>query len=227
MYPPNSTATAFWEYPSQQMFFNAMKRKGWQPQEVDMPAVVGIHNAVNERSGSLSLLWFLCCIDIAFCTNRGAAAIPAAGAGTRSYDGSSCIATAARAAPCCSAFRATRRRYRPRRAFSTGWATLFRLIGTTGWYRCDRVFFFFFFLKVDSAIPLLHGGLLLLALFLWQIDRCGREVRYVIDFYTATPPPGQAAAMFVDVRPALDSLGAAWDRVHMQARWVWSGEWAK
>ncbi len=34
-----------WVYPSEQMFYNAMKRKGWQPSEDDMAAVVAIHNA--------------------------------------------------------------------------------------------------------------------------------------------------------------------------------------
>lgn len=38
-----------WVYPSEQMFYNAMARKGWSPSEDDMPAVVAIHNAVNER----------------------------------------------------------------------------------------------------------------------------------------------------------------------------------
>ena len=46
-----------WMYPSQQMFFNAMKRKGWDPQEQDMPSVVAIHNAVNERAWGQVLEW--------------------------------------------------------------------------------------------------------------------------------------------------------------------------
>ena len=39
-------------YPSEQMFYNAMKRKGWKPSEGDMKTVVSIHNAVNERAWS-------------------------------------------------------------------------------------------------------------------------------------------------------------------------------
>ncbi len=38
-----------WEYPSPQMFYNAMLRKGWTPSERDMDTVVTIHNSVNER----------------------------------------------------------------------------------------------------------------------------------------------------------------------------------
>lgn len=39
-----------WQYPSEQMFFNAMKRKGWDAKEEDMHSVVSIHNSVNERA---------------------------------------------------------------------------------------------------------------------------------------------------------------------------------
>ncbi|KAL0200433.1 hypothetical protein M9458_003620, partial [Cirrhinus mrigala] len=44
----------------------------------------------------------------------------------------------------------------------------------------------------------------------WIIDRCGKEVRYVIDYYDG----GQVAKhTILDVRPAFDSLGAVWDRM--------------
>ena len=59
----------------------------------------------------------------------------------------------------------------------------------------------------------------------WIVDRCGREVRYVIDFYSGSPQPGAAVGMFLDVRPALDSFEALWDRIRLQAGWVWSGRW--
>ena len=41
-----------WMYPSEQMFYNAMRRKGWSPSEQDMQSVVAIHNGVNERAWS-------------------------------------------------------------------------------------------------------------------------------------------------------------------------------
>ena len=62
----------------------------------------------------------------------------------------------------------------------------------------------------------------------WIVDRCGREVRYVIDFYSGAPNAGSptaAVAMFLDVRPALDSFEAVWDRIRLQFSWVWSGRW--
>ncbi|OCL02595.1 cytochrome c1 heme lyase [Glonium stellatum] len=39
-----------WIYPSEQMFFNAMKRKNYNPDQTDMQTIVPIHNAVNEQA---------------------------------------------------------------------------------------------------------------------------------------------------------------------------------
>jgi len=62
----------------------------------------------------------------------------------------------------------------------------------------------------------------------WIVDRCGTEVRYVIDFYNAVAYGGSApVAMHLDVRPALDSPGAVWDRLAVQSSWMLSGEWMK
>jgi cytochrome c heme-lyase len=54
----------------------------------------------------------------------------------------------------------------------------------------------------------------------WDIDRCGVQVRYVIDYYTDQPAPGKVAGLYLDLRPALDSPTAAWDRLRkmMQGR---------
>lgn len=43
-------ATGNWVYPSEKMFFDAMKRKGHDTRAADMRTVVPIHNAVNERA---------------------------------------------------------------------------------------------------------------------------------------------------------------------------------
>lgn len=47
-------STEFWVYPSQQMFWNAMLRKGWRwkdedIKEKDMDDIIKIHNANNEQ----------------------------------------------------------------------------------------------------------------------------------------------------------------------------------
>ncbi|KAI9176170.1 holocytochrome c synthase [Blastocladiella emersonii ATCC 22665] len=50
----------------------------------------------------------------------------------------------------------------------------------------------------------------------WFVDRCGREVRYVIDYY-AGPDEGDQPVFFLDVRPAIDSPSAAFDRMRAAA----------
>uniref|UniRef100_A0A8C2I3A4 Holocytochrome c-type synthase n=1 Tax=Cyprinus carpio TaxID=7962 RepID=A0A8C2I3A4_CYPCA len=52
----------------------------------------------------------------------------------------------------------------------------------------------------------------------WIIDRCGKEVRYVIDYYDE----GQMAKhTILDLHPAFDSLEAVWDRMKV-AWWRWT-----
>ena len=46
-----------WIYPSEQMFFDAMRRKQYHPQTQDMKTVVPIHNAVNERAWKEIQAW--------------------------------------------------------------------------------------------------------------------------------------------------------------------------
>lgn len=58
----------------------------------------------------------------------------------------------------------------------------------------------------------------------WWVDRCGEEVRYVIDFYYNEDSGGTPDAFELEVRPALDTPTAALDRVKMNiyvlcARW--------
>ena len=58
----------------------------------------------------------------------------------------------------------------------------------------------------------------------WYVDRCGKEVRYVIDFYFDDDRAGSPDAFSLVVRPALDGPGAALDRVkvgiyELCARW--------
>ncbi|KAI8834857.1 cytochrome c/c1 heme-lyase [Chytridium lagenaria] len=54
---PLSKERENWIYPSEQMFYNAMKRKNWSPHERDMGVVVPIHNAVNEQCWKKILEW--------------------------------------------------------------------------------------------------------------------------------------------------------------------------
>ena len=53
----------------------------------------------------------------------------------------------------------------------------------------------------------------------WLIDRCGTQVRYVIDFYTgkSDPTSPEKVAFYLDVRPAVDN----WDGIKTR----WAGLW--
>ena len=49
----------------------------------------------------------------------------------------------------------------------------------------------------------------------WIVDRCGEEVRYVIDFYFHEEHAGRPEAFELVVRPAADSVGNLVDRAKM------------
>lgn len=51
----------------------------------------------------------------------------------------------------------------------------------------------------------------------WTVDRCGRQVTYVIDFYTGKGDPRMpdAPSFYLDVRPKLESVEGAWNRIKM------------
>ena len=46
-----------WVYPSEQQYFNAMKRKGYNPLEKDIPVILHIHNVVNEQGWTKVKEW--------------------------------------------------------------------------------------------------------------------------------------------------------------------------
>ncbi|KER21833.1 hypothetical protein T265_09929 [Opisthorchis viverrini] len=49
----------------------------------------------------------------------------------------------------------------------------------------------------------------------WIVDRCGRDVRYVIDYYDGGPVDEHGRFTLLDVRPALDSVEAVYDRARV------------
>lgn len=57
----------------------------------------------------------------------------------------------------------------------------------------------------------------------WYVDRGGREVRYVIDYYDAPNDEDGNGVFYLDIRPALDSPSAAYTRIK---KWT-SETWAK
>ncbi|KAI0502870.1 cytochrome c/c1 heme-lyase [Xylaria bambusicola] len=145
-------ATGNWIYPSERMFFDAMKRKGHDPRAADMRTVVPIHNAVNERAWAEIKAWEGPWIQ-----------------------GSSC------SGPRLHSFSGLSTQMSPKARFNT-------LLGYQAPF--DR-----------------HD---------WVVDRCGKEVEYVIDFYAGRNTGNGAdgkLSFYLDVRPKLNS----WEGVKMRA----------
>lgn len=47
----------------------------------------------------------------------------------------------------------------------------------------------------------------------WVVDRCGKEIEYIIDFYAGRPTDGGKLSFYLDVRPKLNS----WEGIKMRA----------
>ncbi|KAI3340545.1 cytochrome c/c1 heme-lyase [Ustulina deusta] len=145
-------ATGNWIYPSERMFFEAMKRKGHDPRAADMRTVVPIHNAVNERAWAEIKAWEGPWIQ-----------------------GSSCDG------PRLHSFSGLSTQMSPKARFNT-------LLGYQAPF--DR-----------------HD---------WVVDRCGKEIEYVIDFYAGRNAGSGAdgkLSFYLDVRPKLNS----WEGIKMRA----------
>ncbi|KAJ3018097.1 hypothetical protein HKX48_003173 [Thoreauomyces humboldtii] len=144
-----------WVYPSEQMFFNAMRRKNWNPDEKDMGVVVPIHNAVNEQAWHKIQQW-------------------------ESLHASTC------SQPKLLKFQGRPKDYTPK-------ARLRQLMGYS--------------LPFDR-----HD---------WTVDRCGKKVEYVIDFYSGPKSEREnGVSFFLDVRPKMSVEGVV-DRFRM---WWNTGE---
>lgn len=157
--PKAGSENDFWQYPSQQMFWNAMLRKGWRWKESDlekkdMDDIIKIHNANNEQAWQEVLKWEA--LHARECGN-----------------------------PKLKSFGGKAKDYSPR-------ARIRQLMG--------------YELPFDR-----HD---------WIIDRCGKEVRYVIDYYDGGKVYEDYKFALLDVRPAMDSWDNCWDRMKV-AWWRW------
>lgn len=154
----------FWVYPSQQMFWNAMLRKGWRWKEEeikqeDMGHIIKIHNANNEQAWQEVLKWEA--LHAKECGN-----------------------------PRLKSFGGKASDYSPR-------AKIRHWMG--------------YELPFDR-----HD---------WIVDRCGKEVRYVIDYYDGGTMDNNYRFALLDVRPAMDSPENIWDRMKVTyMRWKYSSE---
>jgi cytochrome c heme-lyase len=133
-----------WVYPSEQQYYNAMKRKGYNVNESDVSAVLAIHNLVNEEGWSRVKEW-----------------------------------------------ESIRGDHIPK---------LKQFIG-----------------RPNDISPKAYLRNIILGQKLpfdrhdWFIDRNGKEVIYIIDFYKGASRPNAAISIFLDVRPAIDSPQALFD----------------
>ncbi|CAL1278534.1 unnamed protein product [Larinioides sclopetarius] len=161
--PKAGTEDEKWVYPSAQMFWNAMLRKGWRWKESDiapndMEHIIRIHNVNNETAWQEVLKWEALHADE--CGN-----------------------------PKLLKFGGKATEYSPR-------ARIRSLLG--------------YELPFDR-----HD---------WIVDRCGKQVRYIIDYYDGgqvNVDSGKFAIL--DVRPALDSFEAVWDRTKVMF-WRWTSK---
>ncbi|KAJ8984801.1 hypothetical protein NQ317_003716 [Molorchus minor] len=155
---------SFWVYPSPQMFWNAMLKKGWKwksddLKQKDMDAIIKIHNANNEHAWQEVLKW-------------------------EALHAKECMD------PRLKSFGGKASDYSPR-------ARIRWLMG--------------YELPFDR-----HD---------WIVDRCGKEVRYIIDYYDGGTVDDKFKFALLDVRPAMDSFENVWDRMRVTWwRWMYSNE---
>lgn len=161
--PKASEEGGNWVYPSQQMFWNAMLRKGWRwkedaLQQKDMKDIISIHNANNEQAWEEILRW----------------------EALRHKPGD--------VMPKLKSFRGKAKEFSPRARIRS-------------WIGYELPF------DRHDWIVLRHDG---------------KEVRYLIDYYDGGEVDQSTMEFSIlDVRPALDSPGASWDRMKV-AWWRWT-----
>ncbi|XP_029786722.1 cytochrome c-type heme lyase isoform X1 [Suricata suricatta] len=166
---PRADSEKKWVYPSEQMFWNAMLRKGFSPMSLprwkwkdddisqkDMYNIIRIHNQNNEQAWKEILKW----------EALHAAECPCG--------------------PSLIRFGGKAKEYSPR-ARIRSW--------------------------MGYELPFDRHD--------WIVNRCGTEVRYVIDYYDGGEVNQEYQFTILDVRPALDSLSAVWDRMKV-AWWRWT-----
>lgn len=56
----------------------------------------------------------------------------------------------------------------------------------------------------------------------WFVDRDGSEIRYVIDYYEAPNDAQDNPVFYLDIRPAIDTPGAAFQRISKWSQETWA-----
>lgn len=183
-------------YPSEAQFFAAMRRKGWDPRPEDMANVVRIHNAVNERAWMHVLEWE----EVRRRQGGGSG-------GSGNKDDARRLCACCGRADCAGANEEVRlKRFVGRPTDLSPKARLLNLLG----YKLP-------FDRHDWVVERCCGGgggdgANGADAAEQQMRRRCVEARYVLDFYSGRALIPGVPAVHLDVRPALDSPSAAWER---------------
>ena len=194
-----------WEYPSPQQMYNAMLRKGYTdtPAE-DVPAMVSVHNFLNEGAWGEILGW-----ETRF-----------AGGLQRGWE----ICRRGEENAMTTAVMMARRE---------------RLEGKTGTQEQELPSLVRFMGRPDEPTP--KARIMQFMGWMWPTrygseppfdrhdwfvrrigpDGQGKEVRYVIDYYSGPPEPTGEPVFYLDVRPAVDGPTAACERLLRWGGDVW------
>lgn len=138
-----------WIYPSPEMFYNAMKKKGYDHGREDAEIIVPIHNMINEQCWVEIMKW------------------------EKMHDCKQ---------PMLVSFCGKPKSLSPKARF---------------------LHFFGYELPFDR-----HD---------WIVDRCGKRVTYILDFYQGTKNENSLMSVHLDVRPKM-TLGGFIDRVRMMLK---------
>lgn len=206
--PATSSAEPLWTYPSEQQFYNAMKRKGYSPNEQEMNAVVAIHNAVNERA------WAEVCHTAHqhTCTRcfSNPPLLPTRLLTLRAF----CrLLTDVDTIYICSSSSSSKIQVVTwEQTLHPECTDSMRLVRFQG--------------KPDEPTPKARLNTLLgyrapFDRHDWVITRCGKEVTYLLDFYHGRATPGKPVAMHIDARPAATDADGIWDRMRMPFVRMW------
>jgi cytochrome c heme-lyase len=192
---PRGDADSNWEYPSPQQMYNALLRKGYDDTPADaVESMVAIHNFLNEGAWAEIVEW-----ERRFARGLAHGWQACRNGEEGSLTGAMHIASEAEVP------RPRLLRFQGRPGDMTPKARMLQALGSVHpHFRGEPPF--------DR-----HDW------FVQRMTRGGqpREVRYVIDYYSAPPEPTGEPVFYLDVRPAVDGPTAACERLMRWGGDVW------
>lgn len=205
--PSATTSDSNWQYPSPQQMYNAMLRKGYTdtPQDA-VEAMVAVHNFLNEGAWAEILEWerrFSSGLRRGWQLSRFGEAGSVTGA---MIDPGLASDVDTDAGPRLLRFMGRKDAMTPKAAImqAAGWVAPGTYGGPPPFDRHD------WFVERRTGKGSGDGG-----------DGKGKEVRYVIDYYSAGTQETGEPVFYLDIRPAVDGPSAAAERLIRWTRDVW------